>query len=160
FRSLRDVEVRLAPLNVLVGPNGAGKSNLLDVIAFLGDATRDDLEPALERRGGFSRVHFRGDPDATSSITIEVETGVSGESEAADTYALAFTSVRSPARADRRVLQRTESFVFTQGDGTQRRITIDGGKINFHGAGDGDTTVSLREDSLGLSLLPKLNPES
>ena len=59
FRSLRAVEVRLAPLNILVGPNGAGKSNLLDVIAFLGDATRDDLAPALDERGGFDRVIFR-----------------------------------------------------------------------------------------------------
>jgi predicted ATPase len=156
FRSLRDVEVRLAPLNVLVGPNGAGKSNLLDVIAFLGDATRDDLEPALERRGGFSRVHFRGDPDATSSIKIEVETSVSGESEVADTYALAFTSVRSPDRPDRRVLRRTEDFTFAEDAGRQRRITIEGGKITFHGARN--RTVSLRGESLGLSLLPKLSP--
>jgi predicted ATPase len=71
FRSLRDAEVRLGALNVLVGPNGAGKSSLLDVIAFLGDAIREDLAPALDRRGGFDRVLFRGADD--DRIGIEVE---------------------------------------------------------------------------------------
>ncbi|MFE9870786.1 AAA family ATPase [Micromonospora sp. NPDC005686] len=108
FRSLRAVEVHLAPLNVLVGPNGAGKSNLLDVIAFLGDATRGDLEPALARRGGFSRVHFRGDPDASSPVRIEVETTTSPSGEAQDTYALSFTSVRSPDNPRQSMIRRQE----------------------------------------------------
>ena len=50
YRSLRDVDLHLQPLNVLVGPNGAGKSNLLDVIDFLGESVRMDLAPALDRK--------------------------------------------------------------------------------------------------------------
>jgi hypothetical protein len=40
FRSLRDVDVRVGPFEILVGPNGSGKSSLLDVIALLGDILR------------------------------------------------------------------------------------------------------------------------
>ena len=35
FKSLKDVEVTLSPLVVLVGPNAAGKSNLLDALQLL-----------------------------------------------------------------------------------------------------------------------------
>jgi predicted ATPase len=161
FRSLRDVEVRLAPLNVLVGPNGAGKSNLLDVIAFLGDATRDDLERALDRRGGLDRVLFRGSRDPRSPIGIEVETAVTRDSslEAPDTYSLTFSSQRSPVRHDRHVLRRAERFTFRRVTGPAQRITIDGGQITFHRPGGPDETASLREGSLGLSTLPKLIAE-
>lgn len=157
FRSLRAVEVHLAPLNVLVGPNGAGKSNLLDVIAFLGDATRGDLEPALAKRGGFARLHFRGDPDANSPVRIEVETTTGSTGEAADAYALSFTSVRSPNDPRHPTIRRKEDFWLTEGAGEPRHISITGGRIQFHGADAG--TVSVREDSLGLSLLPRLSPE-
>lgn len=161
FRSLRHVEVRLAPLNVLVGPNGAGKSNLLDVIAFLGDATRDDLERALELRGGLDRVLFRGSRDPRSPIGIEVDTAVTGSSSLAtpDTYSLTFSSQRSPDRHDRYVLRRAEEFMFRGVAGPAQRITIDGRQITFHRARGRDETASLREGSLGLSTLPKLVAE-
>ncbi|HET8683282.1 MAG TPA: AAA family ATPase [Micromonosporaceae bacterium] len=60
FRSLRNVSLPLGRLNVLVGPNGAGKTNLLEVFRFLADVIRTDLEPALELRGGFDQLVFRG----------------------------------------------------------------------------------------------------
>ena len=161
FRSLRDVEVRLAPLNVLVGPNGAGKSNLLDVIAFLGDATRNDLERALAHRGGLDRVLFRGSRDPRSPIGIEVETAVTSNSSVAapDTYSLTFSSQVSPTRPDRFALRRVEDFTFRGVAGPPQRITVDGGQITFHRPGGRDGTASLREGSLGLSTLPKLISE-
>ena len=47
FRSLRYVSQRLGPFHVLVGPNASGKSAFLDVLAFLGDLHRVDLEHAI-----------------------------------------------------------------------------------------------------------------
>jgi len=35
FKSLRDIDLELGPLNVLVGPNMSGKSNILDALRFL-----------------------------------------------------------------------------------------------------------------------------
>ena len=54
YRSLRYVSQELGPYQVLVGPNASGKSNLLDVVAFLGDLLRTDLQTAIlgdERSG-------------------------------------------------------------------------------------------------------------
>jgi predicted ATPase len=50
YKSLRDVEVRLQPLSVLLGPNAVGKSNFLDALQLLskivGSRTlRDAFEP-------------------------------------------------------------------------------------------------------------------
>ena len=47
FRTLRYVSQRLGPFHVLVGPNASGKSAFLDVLAFLGDLHRVDLEHAI-----------------------------------------------------------------------------------------------------------------
>ncbi|MGI5213564.1 AAA family ATPase [Plantactinospora sp. CA-290183] len=168
FRSLRDVEVRLGALNVLVGPNGAGKSNLLDVIAFLGDATREDLGPALDRRGGFDRVLFRGEDDS-SSINIEVEAAVTkhNSARASDSYSLEISLAplfqrgprpRNPRTLKEVILTRAESFMFKRVAGPGRRIEIMGSEIIFDVDGE-ESSGSLREGSLGLSTLPKLSPE-
>jgi predicted ATPase len=157
YRSLRDIEVRLAALNVLVGPNGAGKSNLLDAIAFLGDATRDDLAPALEGRGGFDRVLFRGSP-ARDKIAIEVEAAVTKNSSmrATDNYSLSFYRRKLRGRSEDYFLGREETFAFKRTAGPGRRITVDGNRITFHKPQGEERTASLREGSLGLSTLPKL----
>lgn len=50
FRSLRYVSQHLGPLQILVGPNESGKSAFLDVLAFLADLQRVDLEHAVMGR--------------------------------------------------------------------------------------------------------------
>ena len=56
FRSIEYAELELDPLTVLVGPNASGKSNLLDVLGFLADASRDGLETAITQRGGIDSI--------------------------------------------------------------------------------------------------------
>ena len=52
FKSLKDVEVELGQVNVLIGANGAGKSNLLEAIGILGAAASGRVDDqALLRRG-------------------------------------------------------------------------------------------------------------
>jgi predicted ATPase len=160
FRSLRDVDVRLRPLNVLVGPNGAGKSNLLDVIAFLGDAVRSDLRPALELRGGFDRVLFRG--ESTRTITIEVDAAVTKDSSPStpDSYSLTFSQdhlVRRPS--EQPTLLREETFGFERRGRARQSIAVSGGTVVLR-AGKDQRSTGLREGSLGLSSLPRLGPES
>lgn len=70
FRSLRDVTLPLGPVNVLVGPNCAGKTNVLKVFDFLADIVRTDLEPALDARGGFDSLVFRGGAERPWNILI------------------------------------------------------------------------------------------
>ena len=50
FRSLRHVSQPLGPFQILVGPNESGKSAFLDVLAFLADLQRVNLEHAIMGR--------------------------------------------------------------------------------------------------------------
>ncbi len=166
YKSLRDVTVRLGPLNVLVGPNGSGKSNLLDVIQFLGDSVREDLVPALKRRQGFGRVYFRG--EAKGPIHIHVKANVTSHAHqgAPDEYALSFWQLGVRVRGEERLrstfLKRNESFTFKPSKGRGRRITISGKKAKLAellGEKEGRTSdFALQHDSLGLSTLPRLSP--
>lgn len=166
FESLQHVAVKLRPLNVLVGPNGAGKSNLLDVVAFLGDSVREDLGPALERRGGFERVRFRGEL-SEELVRIHVSANVTRYSSlnAPDEYDLSFRTVAGRIRREDKLerttfLRRWESFQFKRLQGPGRRITINGSKVQV--AEPGVATRSsrlLRTESLGLSTLPRLAME-
>jgi predicted ATPase len=168
FLSLKHVEVRLGPLNVLVGPNGAGKSNLLDVVGFLGDSVREDLGPALELRGGFERVRFRGDL-AQELVRIHVSANVTRYSSvnAPDEYDLSFRTlagrIRSPGKDELErttLLRRWESFQFKRLKGPGRRITINGSKLQVADPGVAPQSRRLlRQDSLGLSTLPRLATE-
>lgn len=171
FKSLRDVTVRLGPLNVLVGPNGSGKSNLLDVVQFLGDAAREDLGPALERRRGYARVHFRGDAEGPIRISIKANVTSHSSGRASDEYALEFSSgtyqirMRQPEgrplpKVLQEVLSRSENFTFRHGQGRGRKITISGANVYVRRLSGGErrpySEELLRADSLGLFTLPKL----
>jgi len=163
FRSLRRVNVTLGSLNVLVGPNEAGKSNFLDLIEFLGDSARYDLADALERRGGYDRVRFRG-VDSTGAVSISVRAAVTTHSSenAPDEYDLTFWSQRLRNRTDR-VLFRNEDFTFKRTRGRGRRISVHGNKAEFLET-EADSQKSrrrpvarpLRSDSLALSTLRRL----
>ena len=56
YRSLVDLQLDLGPLTVLVGPNASGKSSIVDVIRFVLDAVRNDLEFAIDERHGISAI--------------------------------------------------------------------------------------------------------
>lgn len=71
-RTLTDTKLPLGPLTVMVGPNAAGKSNVLHALEFLGDVTRDGIEPAPAERGGFGALAFRGGPNRVSKISVGV----------------------------------------------------------------------------------------
>lgn len=161
FRSLRNVDVELGSLNVLVGPNEAGKSNFLDVIEFLGDSARMDLAEALELRGGIDRVRFRSeDVPSGGSVSIHVAANVTRYSSetAPDEYDLNFHSRRLRDGA-RSILIRNEEFRFKRTQGRGRRITVSGDRaevVDTRGARSQEKEVPLRSDSLALSTLRRL----
>ncbi len=51
YKSLRNVDVRLRPFQILMGPNASGKTNLVESMTFLGDVLREGLDRAIEQRG-------------------------------------------------------------------------------------------------------------
>jgi predicted ATPase len=163
FLSLRDVEVELQPLNVLVGPNAAGKSNFLDVIRFLGDAAREDLRPAIAKRGGYDAVRFRGKPANGGRIEIHIEAKATKHAteRAPDAYTLRFWQKPFPTVPVRHILVREEEFSFKRTPGRGRRITIQGKKFILSDDAKTPTRPEnlLQPESLALSTLPRLAPE-
>ncbi len=71
FKSIRNLDLELGPLTVLVGPNASGKSNVLDVIRFIKDALDTNLDSAVTSRHGIEAV-TRTNPEGESG---EVEVG-------------------------------------------------------------------------------------
>ncbi len=160
FRSLRKVAIPLGPLNVLVGPNGSGKTNVLEVFRFLADVIRTDLEPALDLRGGYDDVVFRGGEKTPTFMKVGVKASWTMYSHAGapDEYHL-----RIENRPGRR-LSRRETFTFKRTQGRGRRITISGEKavlINVEPDASEvpQSTIGLRRLSSGLSTLPRLSDE-
>jgi predicted ATPase len=73
YKTLRDVDLALGPLNVLIGPNGCGKTNLLDVFVLLHENAINKLEDAVYARGGLDSVLWaRGEYE---SIRIRLALG-------------------------------------------------------------------------------------
>jgi predicted ATPase len=70
FKVFRDVTLTdIEPYTVFVGANGVGKTTLFDAFGFLRDCLRDNVRPALAKRGGFKEVVSRG----YESELIEIE---------------------------------------------------------------------------------------
>ena len=59
YKSIRECDVALGRLMLLVGPNGSGKSNFLDALRFVAESLRTTMDQALRERGGIQEVRRR-----------------------------------------------------------------------------------------------------
>ena len=71
FKSIREVEVKLRDINVLIGANGSGKSNFIEVLSFLQSIREDSLERYVARGGGADKLLHFG-PQVTQAIEIRL----------------------------------------------------------------------------------------
>jgi predicted ATPase len=56
FKSLRDIDLPLSNISVLVGANGAGKSNFIDALKFVKEALKVGLDRAVSSRHGIDSI--------------------------------------------------------------------------------------------------------
>ncbi|MBE3012532.1 AAA family ATPase [Microbispora sp. NEAU-D428] len=150
FRSLRQVTLPLGPVNVLIGPNGAGKTNVLEVFRFLSDIVHSDLRPALDERGGFERLVFRGGDAHPDRIVIGIKGSWSPASqEHSDEYRLVIHGMP---------LARDEHFQFANQRHRLRTITIEDEVATAQVADSGEIAeeIGIQALSSGLSTLPRL----
>lgn len=72
FRSIADASVDLDALTLLVGPNASGKSNVLDILRFIKDALRFDLEVAVSMRQGIGAIRRQNRAGRPYNVEIGV----------------------------------------------------------------------------------------
>jgi predicted ATPase len=72
FRSLRDVNLDIGPVTVLIGPNGSGKSNLLWALEMVRMLAFESLQLFVGERGGASYLMHYG-PQQTAAVDLALE---------------------------------------------------------------------------------------
>jgi predicted ATPase len=60
YRSLRDIRVALAALNVVTGANGSGKSSLYRALKLLADIAQGRIIQSLAAEGGLQSTLWAG----------------------------------------------------------------------------------------------------
>src|SRR5690348_3127880 len=68
YRSLRDVVVPLAGLNLVTGPNGSGKSNLYRALRLLADVAQGRVIASLAQEGGLTSVLWAGPENIARAV--------------------------------------------------------------------------------------------
>jgi predicted ATPase len=70
YLSLKDLTIDLGLRNVLVGPNMAGKSNIVDIFRFLTHIASTGLMAAINAKGGFSEILWKGVDEGQILISL------------------------------------------------------------------------------------------
>lgn len=60
FRSIREMDIELKPINLLIGANGAGKSNFLSFFKFARELQRKNLQFHVQKHGGADKFLYFG----------------------------------------------------------------------------------------------------
>lgn len=76
FKSIRELDLELGLVNVLIGPNMAGKSNLIDVFRFLANIILPPtgsygLSHAIQTAGGFWELAWKGSDSNLISLRLQ-----------------------------------------------------------------------------------------
>lgn len=74
FKSIRELTLDLAPLNVLIGANGAGKSNFIGVFRLLNEILEERLQVYSGSAGAESFFHFGSKNTPTVSLKLIFDT--------------------------------------------------------------------------------------
>ena len=60
YKSIRDQEIKISNLNVLIGQNGAGKSNFISLFEFLKNIINQRLQFVVKKAGGADQLLYYG----------------------------------------------------------------------------------------------------
>jgi predicted ATPase len=78
YKSIRKLDFKLGPLNVLIGPNGGGKSNFVGFFRLLKELIEQRLQLALRTtEGGADALLYMG-PKITQRFSAKLLFGVNG----------------------------------------------------------------------------------
>ncbi|MBI2437853.1 MAG: AAA family ATPase [Lentisphaerae bacterium] len=79
FKSIRNLDLDLKPLNVFIGANGVGKSNFIGVFKFLNQIVEANLQAYIGACGGAERILYFGRKTSESlSLELSFDESVNG----------------------------------------------------------------------------------
>ncbi len=77
FKSIRDMDLQLGPLNVLIGANGSGKTNLISAFQLLNQIVESNLQLFVAQSVGVDGLLHFGQK-VTDEVFIHLDFGVNG----------------------------------------------------------------------------------
>lgn len=73
FKALRDIEIELTPIHVLIGPNDSGKTSILDVLAALCRSVDHVLDQAFLGSWKGTELVWEGQPEVPVIIEVDFD---------------------------------------------------------------------------------------
>ncbi len=81
FKSIRELDLPLRPLNVLIGANGVGKSNFIEIFEFLNQIIESRLQNYTASKGGADNILYFGRKNSDDlTFTLSFNEGTNGYS--------------------------------------------------------------------------------
>ena len=77
FKSIKNFELEIKPINILIGANGSGKSNFISLFTFLRHLSEGKLQNYVQKHGSAS-AFFHFGPKKTKEISIDIDVGYNG----------------------------------------------------------------------------------
>ncbi len=84
YRSLRDLVLPLAGLNLVTGPNGSGKSSLYRALRLLAETAQGRVVSSLAREGGLPSTLWAGPETISRSVALWRSSGPGDGPEASE----------------------------------------------------------------------------
>ena len=165
FRSIADVSFELEPLSALVGPNASGKSNLIDVLRFIKDALRFDMEMAISFRNGIQGIARYEAADGDSDIEMGVAATVYSSRSESGYYFVEYGFVIARTKNEGYRIRKEYGRVGKHSDSMLTGFNIEDGRLtapDFLASGDywrrphGDDESDFDTDELTLPILLRL----
>ncbi|MCA9996331.1 MAG: AAA family ATPase [Anaerolineales bacterium] len=72
YKSIREMELDLRPLNILIGANGAGKSNFISIFKFFHELINENLQLHVAKAGGANAFLYFG-RQITGELHLHIE---------------------------------------------------------------------------------------
>jgi predicted ATPase len=77
FKSIKHLDLKMEPINILIGANGSGKSNFISIFTFLRNISEGKLQNYVEKNG-FANAFFHFGSKKTSEINVSLDVGFNG----------------------------------------------------------------------------------
>lgn len=77
FKSIKELSLKMEPINILIGANGSGKSNFISIFTFLRNLSEGKLQTYVEKNG-FANSFFHFGSKQTPQIVIDIKVGFNG----------------------------------------------------------------------------------